>query len=73
MSWGLAVLLAPDKLRRRERPALILFVSFAAANHSATFAVLLAIVAAAAIVHLLYRDIVAASAVWRGAGSLDVV
>ncbi len=64
------VLFAPDKLSRFERAALVLFVAFAAATHSATLAVLVAIVAGAAILGLLLRNIVAASALWTGAGAL---
>jgi hypothetical protein len=66
------ILFAPDKLRRYEGAALILFVAFAAATHSATLAVLLAIVAGAAILRLHYRDLAAASAVWTGAGALGL-
>jgi hypothetical protein len=66
------ILFAPDKLHRCERTALVLFIAFAAATHSATLAVLLAIVAGAAMVRLRYRDAVAASALWRGAGVLGL-
>jgi hypothetical protein len=66
------ILFASDKISRRERMALILFVAFAAATHGATFAVLLAIVAGAAIIRLRYRDIATASALWRGAGALGL-
>jgi hypothetical protein len=60
------VLFAPDKLRRSERAALILFIAFATATHSATFAVLLAIVVGAAVVHWRCRPVVAASALRNG-------
>jgi hypothetical protein len=66
------ILFASDKLSSRERAALIVFVAFAAATHSATLAVLLAIVVVAALVRLCYRDAVAASALWRGAGALGL-
>jgi hypothetical protein len=59
------LLVASDSLGRLERLSAILFVAFAAATHSATFAVLLAIVACAAIVRLRWRD--APVTVWRGA------
>jgi hypothetical protein len=66
------ILFVPDGLRRYERTALVAFIAFAAATHSATIAVLLAIVAGAAILRLRYRDIVRASALWAGAGSLGL-
>jgi hypothetical protein len=62
------LLVASDSLGRLERLSAILFVAFAAATHSATFAVLLAIVACAAIVRLCWRD--APVTVWRGAGAV---
>ncbi len=66
------LLFVPDKVSRCERAALILFVAFAAATHSATLAVLLAVVAGAAILRLRYRDVVALSAVWTGVGALGL-
>jgi hypothetical protein len=62
------LLFAPDSLGRSERISSILFVAFAAATHSATFAVLLAIVAWAALVRLIWRDAIVA--LWRGAGAV---
>jgi len=62
------ILFAPDSLRRSERICSMLFVAFAASTHSATFAVLLAIVACAALVRLVWRDAVVA--LWRGAGAV---
>jgi hypothetical protein len=66
------VLFAHDKLRRYERAALILFVAFAAATHSATLAVLVAVATGAAILWLRYRDLATASALWAGAGALGL-
>jgi hypothetical protein len=64
------VLFAPDALGRRERAALVLFIAFAAATHSATLAVLFAVVAGAAAMRLRWRDVVPADALLRGAGAL---
>ena len=66
------ILFVPDRLHHYERTALVAFVGFAAATHSATFAVLLAIVAGAAMLRLRYRELVTASALWRGAGALGL-
>jgi hypothetical protein len=66
------ILFAPDTLQRWERIALVVFIAFAAATHSATIAVLLAIVAGAALLRLWFRDIVAPSALWRSAGALGL-
>jgi hypothetical protein len=44
-----------DALRRTERLALVALIAFAVATHSATFAVLLALVLAAALAHGLFR------------------
>ena len=44
-----------DALRRAERLALVALIAFAVATHSATFAVLLALVLAAALAHGLFR------------------
>jgi hypothetical protein len=58
---GLAVLalhllvFAPHSLRRYERPALIALIGFAVATHSATFAVVLALLLAAILMHALLR------------------
>jgi hypothetical protein len=62
------ILFAPDSFGRSERVWLMLFVAFAASTHSATFAVLLAIVASAALVRLISRDVVVA--LWRGTGAV---
>jgi hypothetical protein len=64
------ILFAPDLLGRSERIVSMLFVAFAASTHSATFAVLLAIVACAALVRLIWRDAVVA--LWRGVGAIAV-
>jgi hypothetical protein len=64
------VLFAPKKLGRSERAALILFIAFATATHSATFAVLVAVAAGAAILHWRYRPVVAASALRNGVGAI---
>lgn len=64
------VLFAPDKVSRPERVALVLFVAFATATHSATFAVLVAVVAFAAVVRLKYRAVVSAPALRNGAGAI---
>jgi hypothetical protein len=64
------ILFAPETLHRYERMALVAFVGFATATHSATFAVLLGIVAAAAILRLRYREAVTAAAIWRGTGAI---
>jgi hypothetical protein len=66
------VLFAPGQLHRYERAALMLFVAFASATHSATLAVLVGVVAVAAILRLRYRDVVAASALWTGTGALGL-
>ncbi len=63
------LLFAPDKFARYERAALILFIAFATATHSATFAVLVAVTTFAAILHWKYRA-VAASALRKGAGAI---
>jgi hypothetical protein len=58
---GIAVLalhllvFANDSLRRWERAALFVLLAFAVATHSATFAVLLALVAAAALARAIFR------------------
>jgi hypothetical protein len=62
------ILFAPDSLGRSERILSMLFVAFAASTHSATFAVLLAIVACAALARLIWRDPMVA--LWRGAGAI---
>jgi len=58
-----------DKLRRFERPALIALIAFSVATHSATFAVLLALLFAAALAHYLLR-IGAFGGVIRGGAAL---
>jgi hypothetical protein len=62
------ILFAPDSLGRSERVLSMLFVAFAASTHSATFAVLLAIVACAAPVRLIWRD--AVMTLWRGVSAI---
>ncbi len=62
------VVFAPDVLKRGERIALVVFIAFAAATHSATLAVLLAIVAAAGLARLRWRDL--APGLGRGAGAI---
>jgi hypothetical protein len=72
---GLAVLalcllvFADDALRRWERAALAVLIGFAAATHSATFAVIFALLAAAAIGRTVLR-IGAAPGIARGAAAL---
>jgi hypothetical protein len=68
---GLHLLLfAPAGLSRRETAGLVLLVGFAASTHSATLAVLMAIVAAAGLARLHRRDLVPLSALGRGTGAL---
>jgi len=62
------VVFAPCTLTRGERIGLALLVAFAAATHSATLAVLLAIVAAAGLARLVFRS--TAPGLMRGAGAL---
>ncbi|MBO0754235.1 MAG: hypothetical protein J2P54_00105, partial [Bradyrhizobiaceae bacterium] len=64
------VLFTPDKFRRSERVALFLFIAFATATHSATFAVLVAIVAGAAVLHWRYRPLAGTSALRNGVGAI---
>jgi hypothetical protein len=64
------MLFVPNSLGRFERIALMLFVAFAAATHSATFAVLVAIVAWAALLRLLRREHLLP--LWRSAGAVAV-
>jgi hypothetical protein len=72
---GLAVLglyllvFADDTLRRFERCAVIVLIAFSAATHSATFAVALALVAAAALARAILR-IGSAGGIARAAGTL---
>ena len=73
---GLAVLalylvaLRADALRQWERWALIVFMAFAAATHTATLAVLLALLAAGLIVALFNRQLVPLTGLARGALAL---
>jgi hypothetical protein len=73
---GLAVLalylvaLRPDTLARWERWALILFAAFAAATHTATLAVLLALLGAGLVIAMFNRKLVPAAALGRGALAL---
>jgi len=64
------LLFAPAALSRRETAGLVLLVGFAAATHSATLAVLMAIVAAAGLARLFLRDLLPLAALGRGAGAL---
>ncbi|MDB5600285.1 MAG: hypothetical protein JWN71_2329 [Xanthobacteraceae bacterium] len=73
---GLSVLalhllvLQPDCLSRWQRLALIVFIAFCVATHSATFAVLMALLALAGIIALLRRDVVPRIGVVQGIMSL---
>ena len=64
------LLFAPAALSRRETAGLVLLIGFAAATHSATFAVLMAIVAAAGLARLYRRDLLPLAALGRGAGAV---
>ena len=64
------LLFAPTSLSRRETVALVLLVGFAAATHSATLAVLAAIVAAVGLARLYWRDLLPLAALGRGAAAL---
>jgi hypothetical protein len=64
------LLFAPASLGRRESAGLVLLVGFAGATHSATLAVLMAIVAAAGLARLYRRDLLPLPALGRGAGAL---
>jgi hypothetical protein len=64
------LLYASGSLSRRETAGLILLVSFSAATHSATLAVLMAIVAAAGLARLCWHDLFPAAALGRGVGAL---
>ena len=61
------LLFAPAALSRRETAGLVLLIGFAAATHSATFAVLMAIVAAAGLARLYRRDLLPLAALGRSA------
>ena len=64
------VVFRSDQLERWERPALIVFIAFAGATHSATLAVLLALSVAALIVSLIDRHFVSRVAVARAVGAV---
>ena len=64
------LLFAPAALSRRETAGLVLLIGFAAATHSATFAVLIAIVAMAGLARLYRRDLLPLAALGRGAGAV---
>jgi hypothetical protein len=64
------LLFAPAALSRRETAALVLLVGFSAATHSATLAVLMAIVAAAGLARIYRRDLLPLAALGRGAATL---
>lgn len=66
------LLFAPDRLGRRDRIALMVLVAFSAATHSATFAVLLAILAAAAIARLWLPALASAPALRRGTAAVGL-
>jgi hypothetical protein len=73
---GLSVLalyllvIRPDTLRRFERPALVLFIAFAAATHGATLAVLLMLLVAGALVAVVDRRRVRIAGVAAGFAAL---
>jgi hypothetical protein len=64
------LLFMPAALSRWETAGLVLLVGFSAATHSATLAVLMAIVAAAGLARLYRRDLLPLPALGRGAGAL---
>lgn len=64
------LLYASGNLSRRETAGLVLLVSFSAATHSATLAVLMAIVAVAGLARLYRRDLLPIVALRRGARAL---
>ena len=64
------VVLRAEPLARWERAALVVLIAFSAATHSATLAVLLALLAAAIVVHLFNRNLIARSALGRGVAAL---
>lgn len=64
------VVLRAETLARWERAALVVLVAFSAATHSATLAVLLALLAAAIVVHLFNRNLIARAALGRGVAAL---
>jgi hypothetical protein len=59
-----------DQLERWERPALIAFIAFAGATHSATLAVLLALSIAALVASLIDRTLVTRAAVAQAAAAI---
>jgi hypothetical protein len=61
---------ASSSLSRRETAGLVLLVGFSAATHSATLAVLMAIVAAAGLARLCWRDLFPLAALGRSVGGL---
>jgi hypothetical protein len=75
---GLAVLalhlvvMRADTLSRGERVALVLFVAFCGATHSATFLVLLGLAAAALLTALVARHVVAPAGALRAAAAVAV-
>jgi hypothetical protein len=66
------VLLKADVLARWERVALVLLIAFAAASHSATFALLLALLMGAAMLWASGRRIVRPAALARGVAALGL-
>lgn len=64
------VVMRPQTLSRAERAALVVFIGFAGATHSATFLVLLGLAAAAPLAALIDRRIVALAGALRAAASV---
>jgi hypothetical protein len=64
------LLFAPGALSRRETAGLVLLIGFAAATHSATLAVLMAIVAVAGLARFYWRNLLPLPALGRGVGAL---
>jgi hypothetical protein len=64
------VVLRDDAIGRRERIALVVFVAFAGATHSATFLVLIGLAAVALLASLVDRRTVAPRAALRAAGAV---
>ena len=65
------VLFAPGSLSRRENAALVLLIAFAAATHSATLAVLMAVVAVAGLLRLSQPDLVPIRALGGSVAAMD--
>jgi hypothetical protein len=67
------LLYASSSLSRRETAGLVLLVGFSAATHSATLAVLMAIVAATGLARLYWHDLFSLAALGRSIGALGWV